>query len=132
MGYRDYKLKLSASQAVTAAANSDDFIDTELTIPGWEKGMPAAIIINTETVNVAATGFTFEVVHKISEPTTGDATLCTALALAADIAAGKQIVIPLPQGIPLLRYVRLYYTRTGGTEDYVFSAYFTPLPAPVY
>lgn len=127
MGYRDIKLALSTSQNVTAAANSEDYIDTELTVPGWEKGEPAAIIINTETVNTAGTGFTFEVCHKTSEPTTTDATLVSVVALEANIAKGKTIVIPLPKGIPLLRYVRLYYTRTAGTEDYVFSAYFTPL-----
>jgi|SRR3990172_2239010 len=132
MGYRDIELALSTSQQVTAAANSEDYLDTEQTIPGWEKGVPAAIIINTETVSTAGTGFTFQVCHKTSEPTVDDIALISVVALAADIAKGKQIVIALPQGIKLLRYVRLYYTRTGGTEDYVFSAYFTPLPAPVY
>lgn len=132
MGYRDIKLALSTSQNVTAAANSEDYIDTELTVPGWEKGTPAAIIVNFETVNTAGTGMKFSVVHKTAEPTINDANLVEVTALAAQMAAGKQIVIPLPQGIPLLRYVRLYYTRTGGTEDYVLSAYFTPLPAPTY
>ena len=132
MGYRDIKLALSTSQNVTADANSEDYIDTELTIPGWEKGMPAAIIVNIETVNTAATGIAFEVVHKTSEPTTGDGALVTVTALAADLAAGDQIVIPLPGGIKLLRYVRLYYNITNGTEDYVLSAYFTPMLAPAY
>lgn len=132
MGYRDIELALSTSQQVTGAANSEDYIDTELTVPGWEKGQPAAIIVNFETVNTAGTGMKFSVVHKTSEPTINDANLIEVTALAAQMAAGKQIVIPLPQGIPLLRYVRLYYTRTGGTEDYVLSAYFTPMPAPIY
>lgn len=133
MGYRDIELSLGANQAVGAAANSTDYLDTEQTIPGWEKGMPAAVIINVEAVTTAGTGFTFKVCHKASgEPTTADADLCTVLALAANLTKGSQIVIPLPQGIPLLRYVRLYYSRTGGTESYTFSAYFTPLPAPIY
>ena len=127
MGYRDHKLILSASQTVDASADSTNFIDTEITVPGWEKGMPAAIIINVETVTTAATGYTFEVCHKISEPTTTDATLCTVVALAADLTAGSEIIICLPIGKKLLRYVRLYYTETGGTEEYVFSAYFTPM-----
>ena len=130
MGYRDYKLALSTSQQVTADANSEDYIDTELTVPGWEKGMPAAIIVNVEAKATAGTGITFEVCHKTSEPTHSDATLCTVVALAADLAVGSQIVIPLPMGKKLLRYVRLYYDITAGTEDYTLSAYFTPmLPA---
>jgi len=132
MGYRDIELALSTSQQVNANANSEDYLDTELDVPGWEKGLPAAVIVNVEAVGTAGTGMTFEVCHKTAQPTTADATLCTAVALAADLTAGSQIVIPLPQGIKLLRYVRLYYTRTAGTEDYTFSAYFTPLPAPTY
>lgn len=132
MGYRDIELALSTSQAVTADANSEDYLDTELTVPGWQKGTPAAIIVNVEAVTTAGTGCTFEVCHKTSEPTTTDATLVSVVALAANLTKGSQIVIPLPQGIPLLRYVRLYYNITAGTESYTFSAYFTPLPAPVY
>lgn len=132
MGYRDMELALSTSQQVNADANSEDFLDTELAYPGWEKGIPAAIIVNIEAVATAGTGITFEVCHKTSEPGTGDATLCTAVAPAANLTAGSQIVIPLPQGIRLLRYVRLYYNIIAGTEDYTLSAYFTPLPAPVY
>lgn len=131
MGYRDFELALSTSQQVAADANSEDYIDTELTVPGWEKTLPAAIVINVEAVGTAGTGIEFEVCHKTSEPGTGDATLCKAVALAANLTKGSQIVIPLPQGIPLLRYVRLYYNITAGTEDYTLSAYFTPLPAPV-
>lgn len=128
MGYRDHKLILSSSQNVTADADSTYYLDTELTIPGWERGLPAAVVINVETVNTAATGVQFIIVHKTSEPTTADANLCSCTALAADLTAGSQIVLALPQGITLLRYVRLYYNITGGTEDYVFSAYFSPLP----
>ena len=132
MGYRDMKLALSTSQKVTADANSEDYIDTEMTVPGWEKGTPAAIIVNVEAVGTAGTGIAFEVCHKVSEPSTGDASLITAVALAANLTKGSQIVIPLPQGIPLLRYVRLYYNIIAGTEDYTLSAYFTPLPAPTF
>jgi len=131
MGYRDMHLKLSASQRVTASANSTDHINTELDIPGWEKGMPAAIIINVEAVTTPATGYTFEVCHKASEPTTGDGTLVSVLVGTADLAVGDQIVIPLPQGVALKKMVRLYYTETGGTEDYTFSAYFTPMLPPM-
>ena len=131
MGYRDYKLALSINQALTADADSTYYIDTEQAVPGWEKGTPAAIIVNVEALTVAGTGITFKVCHKTGEPTTADADLCTAVALAANLTKGSQIVIPLPQGIPLLRYVRLYYDLTAGTERYTVSAYFTPMPAAV-
>ena len=133
MGYRDIKLALSTSQNLVASADSESFIDTEQVIPGWEKGMPAAIIINVETVNTAATGYTIEICHKAdAEPTNDDATYYEVVLVAAQLTAGAQIVLPLLPGIPLLRFVRLYFAETGGTEDYVVSAYFTPLPAPIY
>lgn len=129
MGYRDHKLILSSSQAVGADADSTNYIDTELTIPGWEKGMPAAVVVSIETAPGGTTGVNFIVCHKTSEPTTADASLVTVHALNAQLTAGSQIVITLPQGIPLLRYVRLYYNLVTGDETaLVCSAYFTPLP----
>lgn len=133
MGYRDIELALSTSQAVGADANSEDYLDTERTIPGWEKGMPAAVIVNVETAPGGTTGIEFVVCHKTSEPTINDANLVTVRVLNADLVAGDQIVIPLPQGVSLLRYVRLYYNLIAADETSgVFSAYFTPLPAPTY
>lgn len=128
MGYRDIKLALSKSQAVTADADSTYYIDTELSAPGWNKGTPAAVIVTVETKTTAGTGITFEVVHKSSEPTTGDVAMCSATVLAADLAVGSTIVIPLPRGITMSRYIRLYYNITAGTESYVLSAYLTSMP----
>ena len=129
MGYRDYALALSLSQAVGADADSTYFLDTEMTVPGWEKGMPAAVVVSVETAPGGTTGVNFIVVHKTSEPTVNDANLVTVRALNAQLVAGAQIVIPLPQGIPLLRYVRLYYDLITGDETaFVCSAFFTPLP----
>ena len=129
MGYRDYALALSLSQAVGADADSTYFLDTEMTVPGWEKGMPAAVVVSVETAPGGTTGVNFIVVHKTSEPTVNDANLVTVRALNAQLVAGAQIVIPLPQGIPLLRYVRLYYDLITGDETaFVCSAYFTPMP----
>ena len=128
MGYRDIKLKLSASQAVGADANSTDYLDTEQTVPGWEKGEPAAVVVNVETAPGGTTGINLIIVHKTSEPTVNDANLITVRALNATLVAGAQIVIPLPIGIPMLRYVRLYYDLiTGDETGGVLSAYFTPL-----
>ena len=129
MGYRDRVLRLSESQSVSADADSDYYIDTELTNPRWEKGLPAAVVITVETAPGGTTGVNFIICHKDSEPTVNDANLVTVRALNAELVAGSQIVIPLPQGITLLRYVRLYYDIIAGDETSgVFSAYFTPLP----
>jgi len=132
MGYRDLHLKLSKNQAIGADANSTDYINTELTIPGWEKGMPAAVVINCEVAPGGTTGIAFIVCHKVTEPTTGDADLVTVTVPTAQIVAGWQLVIPLPQGVPLLKMVRLYYNLINGNEtNGTFSAYFTPMLGPI-
>jgi hypothetical protein len=128
MGYRDYKLLLSSKQAVVADANSDNYIDTELTVPGWDRGAPLAVVVTVNTKTTAGTGIDFIICHKTSEPTVSDATLVTVRALAADLGKGAEIVIPLPQGITLLRYMRLYYDVIGGSESYTLSAYVTSFP----
>jgi hypothetical protein len=129
MGYRDFPMMLSDSQAVGADANSTNFLDTELTIPGWERGQPAAVVVTVETAPGGTTGVQFIVVHKTSEPTVNDANLVTVRVLNADLVAGDQIVIPLPGGVKLLRYVRLYYDLIAADETSgVFSAYFTATP----
>ena len=132
MGYRDMHLALSTSQAVGADAESETHIDTGLTIPGWEKGMPAAIIVNCEVACGGTTGIQFIVNHKVTIPTNGDATLCSVTVPTALIIAGWELVIPLPQGIPLLKMVRLYYELINGNEiNGTFSAYFTPMLSPI-
>lgn len=132
MGYRDLKLALSTSQAVTADANSEDYIDTELTYPGWQKGWPAAVIVSVEAVSAAGTGINIQICHKATgQPTNGDTTLTIVRCPAANLTVGSQIVIPLPQGIELMRYVGLYYDIIGGSESYTLSAYLTPMLAPI-
>ena len=129
MGYRDYALLLSTSQSVSGDADSTYFLDTEITVPGWERGQPCGVVVTVETAPGGTTGVNFIVVHKTSEPTVNDANLVTVHALNAELVAGRQIVIPIPGGITLLRYVRLYYDLVTGDETSgVFTAYFTPLP----
>jgi hypothetical protein len=126
--YLDDLLVLSEAQAVVADANSTNYIDTEVVGgPGWKYGEPLAVIVLVKTVTVAGTGITFRVVHKATEPTTGDAALVDVTVLAVDLAVNKKIIIPLPLGVTILRMIRLYYDITAATESYVLSAYLGPL-----
>jgi hypothetical protein len=128
MGYRDDKMALSKSQALTGDADSTYYIDTELTYPGWEKGGPLGVVITIEAVTVASTGITFILCHKDSEPTLNTDNLLSITLLAAALTKGTEIVIPIPQGIKLQRYLRLYYDLTNGAERYTVSSYVTPYP----
>ena len=131
MGYRDIKLKLSKNQAVSADANSTDYLDTELTYPGWEVGGPLGVVINVETAPGGTTGINFIICHKAgnaADPTINDTTLVTYRVPVADLVAGAEFVIPLPIGVKLLRCVRLYYDLiTGDETSGVFSAFVSPI-----
>lgn len=126
MGYKDYAFVLSSSQALTGDANSTNFLDMNRTNPPWMGGTPLAVVVTIEAVDVASTGIAFELVHKTSEPTTGDGAIATFTLLAADLTKGKEIVLPLPQGMTMLRYFRIYYNLTNGAERYTVSAYLVP------
>jgi hypothetical protein len=124
MGYMDWKLLLSASQAVTADADSTYYIDTEVTNPPW--GRNISLFVLSELVTTAATGIIIQVCQKTSEPTHDDAAVVEARILAADLTAGKTIEIPLPRNMTILRYLRCYYDVIGGSESYTLSAWFGP------
>lgn len=129
MGYRDYKLMLSDSQAVSADAASSYWLDTELTNPGWEAGNPLGVVINVETAPGGTTGVEFVICHKSSAtPTITDVTLQTTRVLNADLTKGSEIVVVLPVGVQLDRHIGIYYNLITGDETaFVCSAYFTPI-----
>ena len=128
MGYRDYKLLLNDSQTVTEEV-SDYYVDTEVTYPGFEKGIPLAAVISVETAATGTTGFVIYIVHSSSgAPTLGSDTLIAVTIPVATLTKGKEIVIPFPQGVPLQRYVGLHYANVNGDESMVCSAYLTPMP----
>ncbi len=131
MGYIDKELLVTAiaGQTITADANSTDYLDTEVTYPGWEKMNNVALVVDIMVASNDTTGINVLIVHKSSEPTTGDATLVTVTIPVADCTVGNRIVIPLPSGIKLLRYIRAYFDEING-DNSTFSAvaYFSPLP----
>lgn len=128
MGYRDYALTFSKSQAVTADANSSNSIDLGAAHPAIDRGKPLAVSIIIEAVTTAGTGIEFQLVHNSSTGPTTTVILCKWIILAADLAAGTELVLPLPQGVEIDRYLILYYNITAGTESYTISAYLTNMP----
>jgi len=130
MGYRDYAGALSITQSVGADADSTYYVDTDVTNPGWNRGMPAAVIINCKTTpGAGTTGIDFQICHNTSEPTVDSLTLAIFRVPIADIVAGAEFILAIPRGVTLLRYLRLYYNLITGDEiTGIFDAYFTPLP----
>lgn len=131
MGYIDKELLVTAitGQTITADANSTDYLDTEVTYPGWEKMNGVALVVDIMVASNDTTGMNIIICHKAAEPTAGDATLLTVTVPVADCTAGNRIIIPLPSGMKILRYIRAYFDEING-DNSTFSAvaYFSPLP----
>jgi len=132
MGYRDFAwaLTVMTGQSVAADADSTYYIDTELTNPRIDLGLPAAVIVNVMTApGAGTTGIDVELVHKISEPTTNDAFLARYRMPIANIVAGAEFVFPFPRGVTVLRYVRIYWQLVTGDEiTGVYAASIIQLP----
>jgi hypothetical protein len=131
MGYTEYTTLLTATsgQAVTADANSTNYLDFELTDPHIEEGRIVGFLVTVMVKTTAGTGIIFEICQKTSEPTHADAVIASFRILAADLAAAAQIFLPLPQGVSILRYMRVYFDVIGGSESYTLHVS-GPMPWP--
>jgi hypothetical protein len=128
MGYIDAKLYLATSQAITADAISENTLDTELTYPGWEKGQPAAVVIQVEVTGTGTTGFNFIVVNHSSAPTDGTYEIARMKVGIANVVKGARFIIPLPAGVDLKRHLGLYFDCVTGDETGTFTAFVSPMP----
>ena len=129
MPYIDAKLYLSTSQALTGTdAISENTLDTELTYPGWEKGQPAAIVIQSEALGTGTTGFNFIVVNHTSAPTDGTYEIARMKVAIGSVTAGARFIIPLPAGVELKRYLGVYIDCANNDETGTFTIYVSPMP----
>jgi hypothetical protein len=124
----DALLKVSAGQQVTADAVSGNTIDFGNTTPKRDIGVgePMAYLvvitaIGTNSGSAKLTAIQSAAAALTSPQIVGEIDLAT-----ADIAVGKQYVIPISTGIPPLRYGGINYDITG-TVDFTVDAYLGPL-----
>ena len=135
MAYIDSLLKVSAAQAVTAAAVSTNSIDLQpLTNVGL--GTPPKRDIGTGepmgfavSVDVAAslTTLLLEIISTTDAAlTAGILVHGTFSGAQADFAVGKLHFVPLGQGSPSLqRFLGMRYTPTGGAATVTLSSWLT-------
>jgi hypothetical protein len=124
----DALLKVSAAQQVTSDAVSGNTIDFGNTTPKRDMsvGEPMAYLvvitaIGTNSGSAKLTAIQSAAANLGSPQIVGEIDLVT-----ADIAVGRQYVIPISSGIAPLRYGGINYDITG-TVDFTVDAYFGPL-----
>lgn len=118
----DKLLQISNEQAVTASAASEDVIDFAQANPniGMDDRSSMVITVDESAAASGAATVTFSVQDSADNSTFADVAVTAAIGKAS-LAAGQQIVIPMPT--KLRRYCRVYYTvATGPLTAGKFSA----------
>ena len=109
----DKLLQVSDGQAVTASAASTDVIDFGQANPntGMDDRSKMVITVDESVGAAGAATVTFSVQDSADNATFADVAATGAIG-KANLAAGKQVVIPMPT--KLRRYCRVYYTVANG------------------
>lgn len=118
----DKALQVSNGQAVTVSAASTDSIDFGQANPnvGLDDRSNMVITVDESAAAVGAATVTFSVQDSADNATFADVAVTAAIGMAS-LAAGQQVVIPMPT--KLRRYCRVYYTiGTGPLTAGKFSA----------
>lgn len=118
----DKLLQVSNEQAVTASAASTDVIDFGQANPnvGLDDRSNMVITVDESVTASGAATVTFSVQDSADNSSFADVAVTAAIG-KANLAAGQQVVIPMPT--KLRRYCRVYYTvATGPLTAGKFSA----------
>lgn len=118
----DKALQVSNEQAVTVSAASTDSIDFGQANPnvGLDDRSNMVITVDESAAAAGAATVTFSVQDSADNATFADVAVTAAIG-KANLAAGQQVVIPMPT--KLRRYCRVYYTiGTGPLTAGKFSA----------
>lgn len=118
----DKALQVSNEQAVTVSAASTDSIDFGQANPnvGLDDRSNMVITVDESAAAADAATVTFSVQDSADNATFADVAVTAAIG-KANLAAGQQVVIPMPT--KLRRYCRVYYTiGTGPLTAGKFSA----------
>ena len=118
----DKALQVSNEQAVTVSAASTDSIDFGQANPnvGLDDRSNMVITVDESAAAAGAATVTFSVQDSADNATFADVAVTAAIG-KANLAAGQQVVIPMPP--KLRRYCRVYYTiGTGPLTAGKFSA----------
>ncbi len=124
----DALLKVSAAQQVTADAVSGNTVDFGNVTPKRKVavGEPLALVVCITAIGTNSGSAKIQAIQSAAAALTSPQILGEVDLQAADIVAGKVVVVPLGQGIPALRFAGANYDITG-TVDFTVDAYITPL-----
>lgn len=127
--FLDSQLLFSDAQAVTADAASTNQIDLGVERNLFD-GEPMAVVLQ---IDVAADGTTTDETYEFQIETDGDSAFGSPTDLVvhsigyASLTAGSTHVLPIPIGVSVERYLRLYYNVGGTSPSVTVTAFLQPL-----
>lgn len=125
----DAQLLFSNAQALTGSAAPTNIIDLGEAKNLFD-GEPLAIVV---IVDVAADGTTTDETYRFDIQTDDNSGFSSATTLLqhsigyASLTAGSKHVIPVPVGVEVEQYLRLYYTLGGTTPSITVTSFLIPL-----
>ena len=125
----DSQLLFSDAQAVTADAGSTNIVDLGIARNLFD-GEPMAVVLS---VDVAADGTTTDETYEFQIETDGDVAFGSPTDLLAHsigyaaLTAGSTHVLPIPVGVSVERYLRVYYNVGGTSPSVTVTAFLQPL-----
>jgi hypothetical protein len=128
----DAQLLLSDAQAVTADAASTNTIDLGDVTPKRVigDGEPMALVIVVDVAADATTGdetYEFQLIESANANLSSPDIILAKSVAAASLTAGAKVVIPVPPGSPVKRYLGAYYNVGGTTPTITCTAFLQPL-----
>ena len=128
--YQDAQLLLSDAQAVTADAGSTNVIELANLTSQYLDGEPMAVVITVDVAADATTGdetYAFVIQTDDNSSFSSTTAVLSQTVLAAALTVGAQIVMLIPVGVSLERYLRLYFDVGGTTPTVTVTASVMPL-----
>lgn len=125
----DAQNQFSNAQALTASAAPTNVIDLGIARNLFD-GEPMAVVV---IVDVAAATNDGDETYQFDLQTDGDEAFGSATTILshaigrASLTAASKHVIPVPVGVELERYFRLYYTLGGTTPTITVTSFLMPL-----
>ena len=124
----DIENQLSVEQAFTGAATvSTNSYAKQTAAQDISIGRRMALLVMASVDAGAGSTHTLEVIQASDAALTADiGVLNTVTVLAADFTVGKEIEVPIPQGVMSEMYIGFRHTATGGTTTVTSDVYLVP------
>lgn len=125
----DVENQVCTKQAFTGSATvSEDSIKKQTAAQDISIGRRMAFLVMSADGVAPGAGSThvLEVIQSANAALTSPDSLASVTVLAADLALGKQVEVPIPQGVMTKQYLGFRHTATGGTTTATLDVYMVP------